>query len=227
MTAERTCSTCGASLAGRRPDARYCSPACRRAAARRREPRRGPLTADPTESPCEGAAWGAHACEAALRRLHDRLAELGPHWSPPKPASWRGSCTTRFGRTGERLRANALPLGRPPARARGHPRPRAGGRAARAAPLDRRRPSPTRRSALDPARPPPSLPPCRRRAVRRRQPLVSRFRRGESRFGTRERYLRATTHPAGRLLKAPLCRHFLSRGDGDRTRDLRLERPAS
>jgi hypothetical protein len=34
MTAERTCVACGTSLAGRRPQARFCSPACRREANR-------------------------------------------------------------------------------------------------------------------------------------------------------------------------------------------------
>ena len=33
MSAERTCENCHAPLDGRRPEARYCSPACRRAAA--------------------------------------------------------------------------------------------------------------------------------------------------------------------------------------------------
>ncbi len=51
MSAERTCKRWDGPLEGRRPGARYCSPACRRAAARKREARRAPLAADPTEQP--------------------------------------------------------------------------------------------------------------------------------------------------------------------------------
>ena len=76
MTAERTCERCDAPLDGRRPEARYCSPACRRAAAREREARRASLAAGPVENPYEDTARRAHACEAALRRLERRLDEL-------------------------------------------------------------------------------------------------------------------------------------------------------
>ena len=79
MSAKWTCENCDAPLAGRRPDARFCSPACRRAGARRGEARRGSLAADPAENPAEATARRAHACEAALRHLEARLAELGPH----------------------------------------------------------------------------------------------------------------------------------------------------
>ena len=75
MTAERTCERCDAPLDGRRPEARYCSPACRRAAARRREARRAPRAMSP-ENPWEDTMRRAHACEAALRRLERRLDEL-------------------------------------------------------------------------------------------------------------------------------------------------------
>ena len=76
MSAERTCENCHAPLDGRRPEARYCSPACRRAAAREREARRASLAAGPVENPYEDTARRAHACEAALRRLERRLDEL-------------------------------------------------------------------------------------------------------------------------------------------------------
>ena len=79
MSAERTCDRCDAPLNGRRPNARYCSPACRRAAARCREARSAPLAADPVENPAETTARRAHACEAALRRLERCLGELAPH----------------------------------------------------------------------------------------------------------------------------------------------------
>ncbi|CAN5678069.1 hypothetical protein BH18ACT15_BH18ACT15_14290 [soil metagenome] len=81
MSAERTCDYCDTPLGGRRPDARFCSPACRRAAARRREARRAPLAAVPVEKPYEDTARRAHACEAALRRLERRLDELARHLS--------------------------------------------------------------------------------------------------------------------------------------------------
>ena len=76
MSAKWTCENCHAPLDGRRREARYCSPACRRAAARRREARKAPPAADPVENPYEDAARRAHACEAALRRLERRLDEL-------------------------------------------------------------------------------------------------------------------------------------------------------
>jgi len=76
VSAERTCENCHAPLDGRRPEARYCSPACRRAAAREREARRASLAAGPVENPYEDTARRAHACEAALRRLERRLDEL-------------------------------------------------------------------------------------------------------------------------------------------------------
>jgi len=79
VSAERTCERCAVPLDGRRPEARYCSAACRRSAARRREAHRAPLTADPAQHPAEATAWRAHACESALRRLEGRLGELGPH----------------------------------------------------------------------------------------------------------------------------------------------------
>jgi hypothetical protein len=79
VRAERTCERCAVPLDGRRPEARYCSPACRRAAARRREARSAPLAAGPAENPAEATARRAHACEAALRRLERRLDELRPH----------------------------------------------------------------------------------------------------------------------------------------------------
>jgi len=81
MSAERTCERCAAPLSGRRPDARHCSAACRRAAARQREARRAPLAAVPVEKPYEDAARRAHACGAALRRLERRLDELARHLS--------------------------------------------------------------------------------------------------------------------------------------------------
>ncbi len=73
---ERTCERCGASLEGRRPDARFCSPACRRAGARQRDARRAPLAADPAQNPGDRGACRAHACEAALRCLEERLDAL-------------------------------------------------------------------------------------------------------------------------------------------------------
>lgn len=76
MSAERTCDYCDTPLGGRRPDARFCSPACRRAAARRREARRAPRAIRPPENPWEDTMRRAHACEAALRRLERRLDEL-------------------------------------------------------------------------------------------------------------------------------------------------------
>ncbi len=76
MTSERTCETCGTPLEGRRPDARFCSPACRRAGAREREARRVPLAADPVENEHEHTARRAHASYEALRRLEGRLDEL-------------------------------------------------------------------------------------------------------------------------------------------------------
>lgn len=81
MTAERTCERCDAPLDGRRPEARYCSPACRRAAARQREARRAPPPAGPVENLYKDTARRAHACEAALRRLERRLDELARHLS--------------------------------------------------------------------------------------------------------------------------------------------------
>jgi hypothetical protein len=60
---------------------RYCSAACRRAAARQREAVSGPLAAHPAENPCEGTCCRAHVCEAALRRLERRLDELARHLS--------------------------------------------------------------------------------------------------------------------------------------------------
>ena len=81
MSAGRRCERCGAPLEGRRPDARYCSPACRRAAAREREARRAPLAAVPAVDQAEATARRAHASHAALRRLEDRLDELGRHLS--------------------------------------------------------------------------------------------------------------------------------------------------
>ena len=79
MIAERTCERCAAPLDGRRAAARFCSPACRRAAAREREARRAPLAADPVENPCHVGSCRAHACTLALWRLEARLGELGPH----------------------------------------------------------------------------------------------------------------------------------------------------
>ncbi len=79
MSAERTCERCETPLPGRRPEARYCSPACRRAAARSREAHRAPLAAGPVENPYEDTARRAHACEERLRRLERCLGELGPH----------------------------------------------------------------------------------------------------------------------------------------------------
>jgi len=79
MNAERSCERCAVPLDGRRPDARYCSPACRRGAARQREARRAPLAPDPDSSRCEDAACRAHACQERLRRLEDRLDELARH----------------------------------------------------------------------------------------------------------------------------------------------------
>ena len=81
MSAIRSCERCGAPLHGRRPEARYCSPACRRAAARRREARIAPLAADPAADQAEATARRAHASEAALRRLERRLDELTRHLS--------------------------------------------------------------------------------------------------------------------------------------------------
>jgi hypothetical protein len=81
VTAERTCERCDAPLDGRRPEARYCSPACRRAGARQREARRAPRAADPAKNLCEDAARRAHALQAALQRLERRLDELARHLS--------------------------------------------------------------------------------------------------------------------------------------------------
>ncbi len=81
MNAERSCERCVTPLGGRRPEALYCSPACRRAAAREREARRGSVPADPVENSAEETARRAHACQAALRRLGRRLDELGRHLS--------------------------------------------------------------------------------------------------------------------------------------------------
>ncbi len=41
-----------------------------------REARRDPLAAEVTGHPQESGAWPAHACEATLRRLADRLEML-------------------------------------------------------------------------------------------------------------------------------------------------------
>ena len=76
MTADRPCERCGAPLEGRRPEARFCSAACRRAAGRERETRSASFGPNPAESHCEDAARRAHASEAALQRLEDRLDEL-------------------------------------------------------------------------------------------------------------------------------------------------------
>lgn len=76
MTAERACERCAARLEGRRPDARFCSAACRRAAARTREAGRGRPAGDRTENPHEETARRAHASYAALRRLEERLDVL-------------------------------------------------------------------------------------------------------------------------------------------------------
>jgi len=81
VSAERTCERCAAPLDGRRAAARFCSPACRRAAAREREARRAPLAADPAEDPAEDTACRAHACTLALWRLEARLDELARHLS--------------------------------------------------------------------------------------------------------------------------------------------------
>jgi hypothetical protein len=76
MIAERTCERCAAPLDGRRAPARFCSPACRRAAARKREARRAPRATDPAENPAEDTARRAHASQAALWRLEARLDGL-------------------------------------------------------------------------------------------------------------------------------------------------------
>jgi hypothetical protein len=81
VSEQRTCECCTTPLDGRRPEARYCSPACRRAAARQREARRAPLPAGPVEDLYKDTARRAHACEAALRRLERRLDELARHLS--------------------------------------------------------------------------------------------------------------------------------------------------
>ncbi len=81
VSVERTCNRCEVPLAGRRPEARYCSAASRRAAARRREARTAPVAADPAEDQAEATARRAHASEAALRRLERRLDELARHLS--------------------------------------------------------------------------------------------------------------------------------------------------
>lgn len=76
----RACDVCGASLDGRRPNARTCSAACRRKAAREREEAAWRTqnaeqgAPSPTADPCR-----AHACEARLTRLEQRLDEYGPH----------------------------------------------------------------------------------------------------------------------------------------------------
>ena len=72
----RACERCGEALDGRRPEARYCSAACRRAAARERLWARAPAPAGPGERPCEATDCRVHACETALRRLGERLDEL-------------------------------------------------------------------------------------------------------------------------------------------------------
>ena len=77
----RACERCAAPLHGRRPGARYCSPACRRAAAREREARRAPLAAVPAVDQAEATARRAHASHAALRRLEQRLDALARHLS--------------------------------------------------------------------------------------------------------------------------------------------------
>ncbi len=81
MSVERTCERCETPLDGRRPEVRYCSAACRRAAAREREARRAPLAAVPVENPYEDTARRAHALQAALQRLERRLDELARHLS--------------------------------------------------------------------------------------------------------------------------------------------------
>ncbi len=74
------CEHCGAGLAGRRPDARYCSAACRRKAAREREEAAWRTPNAPVGAP-SGAAdpCRAHPCEARLARLEQALDEHGPH----------------------------------------------------------------------------------------------------------------------------------------------------
>jgi len=75
----RACDVCGASLDGRRPDARYCSAACRREAAREREEAAWRTqNAEQGASPATVEPCRAHACEARLARLEDRLEALGP-----------------------------------------------------------------------------------------------------------------------------------------------------
>jgi hypothetical protein len=61
-----------------REDARNCSPACRRAASRQRSAKYAFAAGRATVSPCERTECRAHACETRLKRLEDRLAELGP-----------------------------------------------------------------------------------------------------------------------------------------------------
>jgi len=75
----RACDVCGASLDDRRPDARSCSAACRRKAARvREEAALGGLLRPPGAPPATVDRCRAHACEARLARLEDRLEEHGP-----------------------------------------------------------------------------------------------------------------------------------------------------
>ena len=83
MMAGRRYERCGAPLDGRRPEARFC---CRRAPARKREPRRAPLATDPAQTQGDGTSCHAPACEAALRRLEYRLDELA---TPPSDADAR------------------------------------------------------------------------------------------------------------------------------------------
>jgi len=75
----RACDVCGASLDGRRPDARYCSPGCRREAAREREEAAWRTeNAEQDGSTATVDDCRAHACEARLARLEQRLDEHGP-----------------------------------------------------------------------------------------------------------------------------------------------------
>lgn len=79
MTAEPACERCGSPLEDRRPDARYCGAACRRAAAREREARGAGFAPNPAENRSDDVGRRAHASARRLATLESRLDELGPH----------------------------------------------------------------------------------------------------------------------------------------------------
>lgn len=75
----RACDVCGAFPRRPPPRRSLCSAACRREAARQREEAAWRTqNAEQGASPATVEPCRAHACEARLARLEDRLEELGP-----------------------------------------------------------------------------------------------------------------------------------------------------